>query len=131
MTIDISLNTLANLQNENTAVTQINQNSSTIEGGFTTALNTTGDQMQGTLDMNSNQIINLPTPGTANSPLRLSDLTNFQGGGTVIFPTVTGGTNISVPASTNATYTVSTITGPVFTSISTTSLTVSNAITAS
>ena len=83
MTITIELNDLANLQNENTAVTQINQNSETIEGGFATALNTTGDQMQGTLDMNSNQIINLPTPATANSALRLSDLNTFIGGGTI------------------------------------------------
>lgn len=83
MTITIELNDLANLQNENTAVTQINQNSEIIEGGFTTALNTTGDQMQGTLDMNSNQIINLPVPATAQSPLRLTDLNTFVGGGTV------------------------------------------------
>ena len=83
MTINISLSNLANLQNENTAVTLINQNSETIEGGFTTALNVTGDQMQGTLDMNSNQVINLPNPATANSPLRLQDLSNFTGSGTV------------------------------------------------
>ena len=131
MTINVSLSNLANLQNENTAISTINANSATIQGGFTTALNTTGDQMQGTLDMNSNEIINLPTPGTANSPLRLSDLVYLQGGGTVIFPTISGGTNISVPASTTGTYTVSTITGPVFTTVSTTTLTVHNAITAS
>lgn len=83
MTINVSLNNLTSLQNENTAVTQINQNSSLIEGGFTTALNTTGDQMEGTLDMNSNNIINLPVPATANSPLRLQDLNTFIGGGTI------------------------------------------------
>jgi hypothetical protein len=131
MTINISLSNLANLQNETTAISTINANSATIAGGFTTALNTTGDQMQGTLDMNSNQIINLPSPGTANSPMRLQDFTYIQGGGTVIFPTILGGTNISVPASTTGTYTVSTITGPVFTTVSTTTLTVHNAITAS
>ena len=121
MTINITLSNLANLQNETTAISTINANSATTMGGFTTALNTTGDQMQGTLDMNSNEIINLPTPGTANSPLRLSDLINFQGGGTVIFPTVLGGTNITVPSSTNATYTVSTVTGPNFTNVTATS----------
>lgn len=83
MTITIELNDLVNLQNETSAVNQINQNSETIEGGFTTALNTTGDQMLGTLDMNSNQIINLPTPATAQSALRLTDLNSFVGGGTV------------------------------------------------
>lgn len=83
MTITIELNDLANLQNENTAVTQINQNSETIEGAFNTALNTAGDQMLGNLDMNSNQVINLPTPATANSPLRLTDLNTFNTGGTI------------------------------------------------
>jgi hypothetical protein len=82
MTILIELNDITNLNNT-TAVTQLNQNSETIEGGFTTALNVTGDQMQGTLDMNSNQIINLPIPATANSPARLQDISTLAGGGTV------------------------------------------------
>lgn len=80
MSINIELNDLVNLQNETTAVTLINKNSETIEGGFTTALNTTGDQMLGTLDMNSNNIINLPTPATANSPLRLQDISSLNAG---------------------------------------------------
>lgn len=83
MTINVSLNQLVNLQNENTAVTQINQNSNILTTGFVSALNTAGDQMQGTLDMNSNQVINLPTPATANSPARLQDLSTVVGGGTV------------------------------------------------
>jgi uncharacterized membrane protein YiaA len=81
MTINVSLNDLVNLQNENTAVTQINQNSSLIETAFLSALDTIGDKMQGTLDMNSNQVLNLPVPATAQSPLRLTDLTNIPAGG--------------------------------------------------
>jgi hypothetical protein len=74
MTINVSLNTVGNLQDTTTAQTNINANSTAIEGGFTTALNTTGDQMKGNLDMNSNQILNLPAPATANSPARLVDI---------------------------------------------------------
>ncbi len=59
MTITIELNDLANLQNETTAITQINQNSETIEVAFVSALNTSGDKMLGNLDMNGNQILNL------------------------------------------------------------------------
>lgn len=80
MTINISLSNLANLQNETTAISTINANSATIQGGFTTALNTTGDQMQGNLDMNSNQVINLPAPATANSPIRLQDVSSLNAG---------------------------------------------------
>lgn len=74
MTINVSLNTISNLQDTTTAQTNINANSAAISGGFTTALNTTGDQMQGNLDMDSNQILNLPAPATMNSPVRLQDV---------------------------------------------------------
>ena len=75
MTIPVSLNTISNLQDTTTAQTNINANSAAITGGFSTALNVTGDQMKGNLDMNSNQILNLPSPATANSPARLVDIT--------------------------------------------------------
>src|SRR5579862_1598307 len=83
MTITVKLNDLTSLANQATAITQINQNSTDIETGFSSALNTSGDKMLGTLDMNSNQMLNLPTPATANSPLRLQDLNAFTGRGTV------------------------------------------------
>jgi len=70
-------------QNPTTAQTNINTNFANISTAFDSALNTSGDQMEGSLDMNSNQIVNLPNPATANSPLRLQDLTTFTGGGTV------------------------------------------------
>lgn len=76
MTIPISLNTISNLQDTTTAQTNINANSAAITGGFSTALNVIGDQMKGNLDMNSNQILNLPAPATANSPVRLQDVTS-------------------------------------------------------
>ena len=104
MTINIELNDLVNLQNENTAITQINQNSETIEGGFAVALNTTGDQMQGTLDMNSNQLINLPAPATANSAVRLQDLSTVSGGGTVSNIPAGGNTGDSLVKNSNANY---------------------------
>ncbi len=104
MTITIELNDLTNLQNETTAITLLNQNSETIEGGFTTALNTTGDQMLGTLDMNSNQIVNLPSPATAQSPLRLTDLNTFIGGGTITNIPSGGVTGEALVKKSNANY---------------------------
>lgn len=80
MTIDITLNQLPNLQNETTAVTSINQNSSTIQTAFTSALNTAGDTMQGSLDMNNQQILNLPVPGSMDSPVRLVDIQTLEAG---------------------------------------------------
>jgi hypothetical protein len=76
MTISVSLNTISNLQDTTTAQTTLNNNNAAVTGGFTTALNVTGDQMKGNLDMNSNQILNLPAPATANSPVRLVDVTS-------------------------------------------------------
>lgn len=57
----VTLNDLANLQNESTAVTQINQNNHTIEQAFDNTLSRDGstpNQMQADLDMNSNDILN-------------------------------------------------------------------------
>lgn len=113
MTISVTLGNLANLTNQNTAVSTINNNSALITTGFTSALNTQGDKMLGTLDMNSNQIINLPSPGTNNSPVRLTDLTNAMVTGTVVLPTVIGGTNISTSGT--GTITISTVTSPTWT----------------
>lgn len=73
----ITLTDLANLQNENTAVNAINTNNTIIELAFDNTLSRDGtapNQMVGNLDMNSNQIINLPPPGSNNSPARLVDV---------------------------------------------------------
>lgn len=74
MSVTVTLNPVGNLQQTTTAQGTLNTNNALIETGFSSALNTSGDQMLGTLDMNSNQIINLPAPGTANSPVRLVDI---------------------------------------------------------
>ncbi|HYT43945.1 MAG TPA: hypothetical protein VEP90_16515, partial [Methylomirabilota bacterium] len=74
----ITLNNLANLQNEDTTVTKINSNNSTLQTAFDNTLSRDGTQpntMMNNLDMNSNQIINLPSPGSATSPARLQDVT--------------------------------------------------------
>jgi trimeric autotransporter adhesin len=74
MTVPITLTNLANLNNPTTAVNTINSNNTAIASAFSSALYTVGDQMLGVLDMNSNQIINLPAPSTINSPVRLIDV---------------------------------------------------------
>lgn len=82
----VILNNVGTLTNTTTAVGNINSNSATIETAFDNTLSRDGtspNQMESTLDLNSNQIINLPTPATADSPLRLQDLSDFIGGGTV------------------------------------------------
>lgn len=76
MTINVTLNPIVNLQDTTTAQTTLNNNNVAVAGGFTTSLNVTGDQMKGNLDMNSNQILNLPSPATAQSPVRLMDVTS-------------------------------------------------------
>jgi hypothetical protein len=92
MTITVPITTLANLNNPTTATTTINSNFTALQTGFNSALNTTGDQMLGTLDMNNQQIINLPAPSTVNSPARLVDVVAGSGSGITV-PTVgTSGT---------------------------------------
>lgn len=73
----ISLTDLVNLQNETTAVNAINANNAVIETAFDNTLSRDGTQpntMGASLDMNSNQIINLPAPSSVNSPARLIDV---------------------------------------------------------
>lgn len=106
MTINVTLTDLTTLANDSSAVTSINNNSTAITTGFDSALNTAGDLMQGTLDLNSNQIINLPTPATANSPLRLTDLNSFIGGGTISTLPVGGTTGQVLEKNSNTSYDV-------------------------
>lgn len=82
----ITLTDLVNLQNENTAVNAINTNNAVLEAAFDNTLSRDGtapNTMLATLDMNSHQIINLPTPTTSFSPLRVIDRTTLNGGGTI------------------------------------------------
>lgn len=73
----ITLTPLVNLQNETTAVNAINANDAVIVTAFDNTLSRDGtnpNTMGASLDMNSNQIINLPAPSTVNSPARLIDV---------------------------------------------------------
>jgi len=73
----ITLNNLANLQNETSAVNIINDNNDAIEIAFENTLSRDGtfpNQMSSNLDMNSNRILNLPAPRNPNEPLRLKDI---------------------------------------------------------
>lgn len=82
----ITLTDLVNLENQTTAVNAINNNNAVIETAFDNTLSRDGtspNTMGASFDMNSHQIINLPAPATANSPLRLQDLDDFIGGGTI------------------------------------------------
>lgn len=83
----VNLTDLANLQNELTAVTAINANSTLIEGAVDNTLSRDGtspNQMMANLDMNTNRILNLPAPGIPTEPLRLQDLIDFEGGGITV-----------------------------------------------
>lgn len=82
----ITLGNIASFQNDSTAIAQYNANNALITTAFDNTLFrdvTSPNQMLSPLDMNSNQIINLPNPATTTSPLRLQDLNSFIGGGTI------------------------------------------------
>lgn len=60
------------------AITRINANNAIIEGAFENTLSRDGsapNTMEASIDMNSNRILNLPPPASANEPARLVDLT--------------------------------------------------------
>lgn len=76
MAKNVVLAPVATLQNSSIIAT-INVNDDLIEEAFTDCLSLSGEQpnaMQSNLDMNGNQIINLPAPSTINSPVRLIDV---------------------------------------------------------
>ncbi|SRR6266404_1684510 len=82
----ITLNNVASLIDATTAANTINANSGIVQTAFDNTLSRDGtapNQMSSDLDMNSNQILNLPAPSSTNSPLRLQDLSSFIGGGTI------------------------------------------------
>lgn len=88
----ITLNNLANLQNETTAVNIINGNNDAIEDAMENTLSRDGEtpnQMLSELDMNSNRILNLPGPIVDTEPVRLIDLNNVvlnPGNGNILGP---------------------------------------------
>jgi len=73
----IVLTDLANLQNENTAINTINDNSDVIVAAIDNTLSRDGtapNQMAASLDMNSHRILNLPFPNSNTDPIRLQDI---------------------------------------------------------
>jgi len=96
MAVNISLTDIASLQNESTAIAAINANSAAITTAFQDALaldGTTPNSMQADLDMNSNRIINLPTPISNTEPMRIIDFNTLQDGGDISVSSLpTGGT---------------------------------------
>jgi len=73
----ITLTNLVNLQNETTAVNAINANNAVITAAMDNTLSRDGtapNPMSSNLDMNGNQILNLPAPSTINSAARLQDV---------------------------------------------------------
>lgn len=73
----VNLSDLVNLQNETTAVSLVNSNSHLIETGFENTLSRDGtapNSMNADFDMNSNRILNLPSPIHLTEPIRLGDV---------------------------------------------------------
>ncbi len=80
------LSNVGNLIDATTAETTLNANFALIEDSLENTFSRDGtspNSMESNLDMNSNQIINLPQPLTVGSPLRLNDLAEFLNTGTI------------------------------------------------
>jgi hypothetical protein len=78
--------------NDTTAVTQTNANYVLMQNAIDNTLSrdgTTPNQMSANLDMGGKRIVNLASPGSANEPLRLADITLVPPAG-VVFATPTG-----------------------------------------
>jgi hypothetical protein len=76
---NIVLGNISSFVNDSTAVTQYNANNALITTAFSDALSKSGESpntMSAVLDMNNYNIINLPSPATINSPVRLVDVIN-------------------------------------------------------
>lgn len=92
----ITLGNLVNLTNQTSAVNTINNNNAVLTTAMDNTLSRDGtqpNQMLTALDMNSNRVVNLPSPISATEPVRLTDLATYATGGTVTFNAIpTGGT---------------------------------------
>jgi len=82
----IDLQNIASLNNKQSTLNILNNNSAEIEtksDTFLSRVGTSPNQMQADIDMNSQRIINLPEPATGDEPVRLQDLSTIIGGGTI------------------------------------------------
>jgi hypothetical protein len=98
MAENINLNNVATFQNDTSAVNTVNNNNAAITTAFTDVLSRSGtspNQMNSPLDMNNNQIINLPFPTTLTSAARLADVTSAQN--ITIISATTGTSGHTVP----------------------------------
>jgi len=101
----LTLNDVADLTQPTTAKTTINNNSAAIETAMENTFSRDGtspNTIACNIDMDSNRVLNLPEPVTANEPLRLQDLEDFIGGGTIA-SIPAGGTTLQVLAKTSGT----------------------------
>lgn len=88
MTDKITLANVTTFANDSTAVALINNNNAAITAAMDNTLSLNGlapNLMQSNLDMNNNQILNLPSPATVDSPARLIDVTSNP---TIVVPPV-------------------------------------------
>jgi hypothetical protein len=96
----ITLSTVSELQAFPSAAANINSNSDILEAAIDNTLSRDGtnpNSMNANLDMNSNRILNLPTPVSNLEPARLVDLETLTGSGTItINPLPIGGTTAQV-----------------------------------
>lgn len=84
MSASTNILTFASLQNDPTATNDLNQNFAAINTALGTCLSTMGqspNQMQSTLDMNSNRVINLDAPISVTEPVTLGYLNSILAGG--------------------------------------------------
>lgn len=96
MAINLTLQQLSTLNNTS-ILAQSNANFSTIQTALASCLSLNGqlpNAMTSNLDMNSNQIINLPPPGTPNSPARLVDVVSNPSLLLTVPPTGTSGATV-------------------------------------
>ena len=76
----VSVTTLANLENEATAVSVINANFAAVQAAIEKQVSRDGtipNTMSADFDINGNQILNLPTPVDATDPVRIGDLSSY------------------------------------------------------
>jgi hypothetical protein len=79
----VTLNDLASLANEASAIASINSNNTALETAFENTLSRDGtspNTMGANIDMNSNRVLNLPEPVADQEPLRLIDYLNSVSG---------------------------------------------------
>jgi hypothetical protein len=103
----ITLADVDDLESITSSAATINANSAAIVSAVNNTLSRDGtspNTMGTTLDMNSNAIINLPAPVSGSSPMRLSDASVLNGGGTISSLPAGGTTGQALKKASNADY---------------------------